>query len=202
MKSSPLALTVLSLLHTQPLHPYGIRRLIKQWGKDDVVNVGQPASLYRTIERLLEAGLVAVSQTERDQRYPERTVYEITDAGREVARRWLTQMLAAPVAEFPQFPAALSFAMMLSPAGLREVLERRAATLAGTLAALDATITAFPELPRVTMLDTEYLRAVTAAELGWLSATVADLDSGRLTWSADELAALASAQTAPDDSMR
>ena len=41
VRSSPLALTVLGLLHTRPLHPYGIQRLIKQWGKDQVVNVGQ-----------------------------------------------------------------------------------------------------------------------------------------------------------------
>ena len=32
-RSSPLGLTVLALLHYQPLHPYGIQRLIKQWGK-------------------------------------------------------------------------------------------------------------------------------------------------------------------------
>ena len=57
-RSSPLALTVLALLHYQPLHPYGIQRLIKQWGKDQVVNVEQRTSLYRTIERLLAAGLI------------------------------------------------------------------------------------------------------------------------------------------------
>ena len=55
-RSSPLALTVLALLHYQPLHPYGIQRLIKQWGKDQVVNVEQRTSLYRTIERLLGGG--------------------------------------------------------------------------------------------------------------------------------------------------
>ena len=70
-RSSPLALTVLALLHYQPLHPYGIQRLIKQWGKDQVVNVEQRTSLYRTIERLLAAGLITVRETERDPRYPE-----------------------------------------------------------------------------------------------------------------------------------
>src|SRR5437763_1719164 len=82
-RSSPLALTVLALLHYQPLHPYGIQRLIKQWGKDQVVNVEQRTSLYRTIERLLAAGLIAVRETGRDPRYPERTVYEVTEAGRQ-----------------------------------------------------------------------------------------------------------------------
>src|SRR6201982_510199 len=71
-RSSPLALTVLALLHYQPLHPYGIQRLIKQWGKDQVVNVEQRTSLYRTIERLLAAGLIAGRETGRATRYPER----------------------------------------------------------------------------------------------------------------------------------
>lgn len=201
MRSSPLALTVLSLLSYQPLHPYGIRRLIKQWGKDDVVNVGQPASLYRTIERLQAGGLVAVSQTERDQRYPERTVYEITDAGREVAGRWLAEMISAPVTEFPQFPAALSFVMMLSPAELAFLLDQRANRLAATLTEIGKSLAAEPPLPRITMLDTEYLRAVTQAELDWVQNTAADLKAGRLRWTEAELTALANAQEAPGDSM-
>ena len=72
---------MLGLLEVGPLHPYGIQRLIKLWGKDQVVNVGQRANLYRVINRLHEAGLIAVRQTERDQQFPERTVYELTDAG-------------------------------------------------------------------------------------------------------------------------
>jgi len=79
---SPLALAVLSLLEVGPLHPYGLQRLIRLWGKDAVVNVGQRASLYKTIGRLERAGLVAVRHTERDQSFPERTVYELTDDGR------------------------------------------------------------------------------------------------------------------------
>ena len=137
-RSSPLALTVLALLHYQPLHPYGIQRLIKQWGKDQVVNVEQRTSLYRAIERLLAAGLIAVRETGRDPRYPERTVYEVTEAGRQTARRWLEEMLAEPRQEYPEFPAALSHVLMLEPAELIEVLERRAERLAGMLATLDS----------------------------------------------------------------
>jgi DNA-binding PadR family transcriptional regulator len=190
-KSSTLGLTVLALLSFQPLHPYGIRRLIKQWGKDKVVNVGQPASLYRTIDRLLEAGLVAVRETGRDQRYPERTVYELTEPGRELATEWLTDMLATPASEFPVFPAALSFVMLLEPAQAAEVFERRAMTLEKALAEL-ATEMSIP-LPRVTQLETEFQRAITTAELDWLRSVAADLKAGRLTWSPEELAAAAAA---------
>jgi len=73
-----------------------VQRLIQQWGKDQVVNVGQRASLYRTMERLQSEGLIAVRETSRDQAYPERTVYQLTDEGRAAVRDWLTEMLAAP----------------------------------------------------------------------------------------------------------
>ncbi|WP_245607180.1 hypothetical protein [Pseudonocardia spinosispora] len=46
-------------------------------------------------------------------------------------------------------------------------------------------------LPRVSLLDTEYIRAVTDAELRWVSAILAGLRDGSITWSPEELAALA-----------
>ena len=195
-RSSPLALTVLALLHYQPLHPYGIQRLIKQWGKDQVVNVEQRTSLYRTIERLLAAGLIAVRETERDPRYPERTVYEITGAGRQTARRWLEEMLAEPRQEYPEFPAALSHVLMLEPAELADVLDRRAQRLSSTLAAFEANAAAEAEqgLPRIATLEAEYQRAVLEAEASWVQSVIADLRSGKLTWSREELLAFAENQ--------
>ncbi|MEV0533625.1 PadR family transcriptional regulator [Kitasatospora sp. NPDC050463] len=195
-RRSPLALTVLALLHYKPLHPYGIQRLVKDWGKEQVVNVRQRASLYRTIERLNEDGLIAVRETERDQQYPERTVYEVTDAGRETARAWLAEMLSAPKQEFPEFPAALSNLLLLTPQEVANVMERRAGALAEKLDELEAAMAAEAGLglPRVTRLETEYLRAVTAAELEWVRAVVEDLRAGGLAWSRDQLDALAAGQ--------
>ncbi|MGW2938491.1 PadR family transcriptional regulator [Streptomyces sp. NPDC001156] len=191
VRSSPLALTVLALLHHKPLHPYGIQRLIKQWGKDQVVNVGQRAGLYRTIDRLQAAGLITVRHTERDQQYPERTVYEITDTGRTVTRQWLERMLAVPKQEYPEFPAALSYVLMLTPSEAQEVLQQRLDHLERTRAALDTTLATENErgLPRVSTLELGYLRTVTEAEEQWLRSVVHDLASGRLTWSAQMLAA-------------
>ncbi|MGW6499149.1 PadR family transcriptional regulator [Nonomuraea angiospora] len=186
-RGSPLALTVLALLRHQPLHPYGIQRLLKQWGKDLVVNVGQRAGLYRTIDRLLEAGLISVRETGRDQQYPERTVYELTAEGTTALLKWLDEMLSTPKQEFPQFPAALANALMLAPEDLAGALERRERTVAETLAWLEAGLAEEPGLPRVTMLEIEYLREVTAAEARWLRAVIDDLRAGRLTWSLELL---------------
>ena len=190
-RSSPLALTVLGMLHTQPLHPYGIQRLIRQWGKDQVVNVGQRTALYRAIERLEEAGLVAVRGTGSDQQYPERTVYDINAAGRAAARQWLQEMLAEPVREYPQFPAALSHVMMLTPDEALDQLERRERALAALHAGLEAGLAATAVLPRVLTLESEYVAATSAAQLAWLRSVIADLRSGQLAWTEQELLATA-----------
>ncbi|MFC4910317.1 PadR family transcriptional regulator [Actinomadura gamaensis] len=184
VRSSPLALTVLALLHYRPLHPYGMQRLIKDWGKDQVVNVGQRTSLYRTIDRLTEAGLVRVRATERDQAYPERTVYEITDEGRATARTWLDDMLATPRRDFPEFPAALSHLLMIAPREALSALERRAARVAATLADHDEVLAANARdgHGRVAGIETEYARTMAAAEHAWLLAVIDDLRSGALTW--------------------
>jgi len=196
-RPSPLALAVLSVLVPGPLHPYGIQRLLKHWGKDEVINVGQRANLYKTINRLHEAGLIAVRQTERDQQYPERTVYELTDEGRRKAPEWLAEMLATVRSEFPQFPAALSFAMGLPPEQIREALERRAAVLRKSLAGLEQVLDRYSgTLPRVTLLDDEYRRAVIAAELAWIDGVVEDLRTGALTWNEEELTRVAMADLA------
>ncbi|WP_406293775.1 PadR family transcriptional regulator [Embleya sp. NBC_00888] len=192
-RRSPLALALLGLLYREPMHPYAIQQRIKQWGKDKVVNVGQRASLYKTINRLREAGLVTVRETERDQQYPERTVYEITAAGRAACHTWMAEMLETPRNEFPEFPAALSFLALLTPETTHALLARRRERLVADLAALeaDAANTAGLGLPRVVTLEDEYLRAVTSAELGWVEGVLDDLTEGRLSWDQESLAAFA-----------
>lgn len=190
VRSSPLALTVLGMLHTRPLHPYGIQRLIKQWGKDQVVNVSQRTSLYRTIDRLQEAGLVSVQETGRDQLYPERTVYAITDAGRAATREWLEEMLAVPRQEFPEFPAALSHVMMLTPQEALGLLARRETLLTAMHQGLEAGLASTAGMPRVISLESEYVLATATAQLTWLRSVIDDLHTGRLSWSEAELKAL------------
>jgi len=187
VRPSPLALTVLGLLMAGPLHPYAMQRLIKEWGKDQVINVGQRANLYRTIRRLHEAGLVAVLQTERNENFPERTVYELTDLGRTKVREWLEQMLATPRNEFPEFPAALSFVMLLTPDKVLPALERRAEALGGQLKTLETDLAAEEGPHRLFLLETEYLRDVTTAELRWVEALIDELRSASLVWSEKDL---------------
>lgn len=197
-KRSPLALAVLAALFEKPMHPYLMQRLIKERGKERVINVGQRATLYKTIDRLRRDGLIDVRETTREAQRPERTVYEITDAGRETALAWTREMLSAPRPEFPEFPAAVSFLSMLEPADALRQLEIRKERLEQSLADQDAeSAKAPPGLPRLFLLEDEYVRALTAAELTWVDEVVTDLRAGRLTWSAEWIAEIAAKMEGP-----
>ena len=191
-RPSTAGLTVLCLLRAAPLHPYGMQRLIKAWGKDDVVNVGQRANLYKTIKRLHEAGLIAVRQTERSKQYPERTIYELTDEGRAVGEKWLMDMLRNPRNEYPEFPAALSFAMGFTPDELANLLTERLKSIQEQLSELDSQLHAESGVvPRIAMIEAEYQRSLVAAEATWLCSTIDELRSGVFNWDQDQLIAQA-----------
>src|SRR5690349_2754430 len=163
-KRSPLALAVLVLLHEAPMHPYRMQRLIKDRGKDQVINVGQRASLYQTIDQLLRAGFITFRENAREQGFPERTVYRITEAGHEAAVDWMREMVSTPAPEFPEFPAAVSLLPLLTPDDALAQMERREAALSEQIAAIDQEMRSSEELPRLFLLESEYLRTVFAAE--------------------------------------
>ncbi|WP_460414800.1 PadR family transcriptional regulator [Planifilum fimeticola] len=185
---SPLALAILVLLAEEPMHPYRMQQLIKERGKDLVINVQRRASLYQTIQRLLRAGLIAVKETSREENRPERTVYELTEQGLETARDWLTSMLSKPKEEFPEFPAALSLLPLLEVGEVLRCLEEREAALAEKLSSLDTNLReAGAVLPRLFLLEIEYLHAMLKTEVNWVRSLIDDMRSGRITWTLEWL---------------
>ncbi|MEU3271973.1 PadR family transcriptional regulator [Saccharomonospora sp. NPDC006951] len=186
---SPLAMVVLVLLSEDPMHPYRMQQLIKSRRKDDVVNVARSNSIYQTIDRLLRDGLIEVQEKRMADLGPGRIVYGLTEEGKRTVERWINTMLASPAREFPEFRAVLAMVAGTDPGVVREQLERRAAALAATLAQLEEEMRQAGQfgLPRVLVLENEYAIVVTRAELRWVEQVVADLGSGELAWSVDQL---------------
>jgi DNA-binding PadR family transcriptional regulator len=195
-RQSPLAIVVLALLAEEPMHAYRMQQMLSARRKDQVANIAQRNSVYQTIDRLQRAGLVAVRETTRDERRPERTVYEVTDEGADTFQRWMNQTLSTPTREYPIFPAALAEVALLTPEAVLRPLEERATALAAKLARIAADLASSVALPRVLLLENEYDRAVTQAELAWVRSLIDDLRTGRLTWSQEEMRQLA-AETTP-----
>ncbi len=180
-KRSPLALAVLVLLHESPMHPYRMQRLIKDRGKDQVINVQQRASLYQTINQLLRAGLITFWENAREEGFPERTLYRLTDKGHNTAVAWMREMISTPAQEFPDFPAAISLIPLLRPDDALHQLEKRETKLLEQIAAIDTELQEI-ELPRLFTLETEFTRTVLESELKWVRSVINDLQSGQLTW--------------------
>jgi DNA-binding PadR family transcriptional regulator len=191
---SPLGLIVLWQLWSEPMHVYRMQKLFEAEGKDRIVNVRSRASLYQAIERLERLDLVEVSETIRQEGYPDRVVYAITDAGREVASQWLREMLSDPGGQYPEFIAALSLLFGLPVEEARTQLELRAERIAAQLTETERGLDAAPPgLPRLFVLEEEYRRTMLQAELGWLRGVIADLTDGRLTWTEEWLREIAEA---------
>src|SRR5215471_8804024 len=169
---SPLWMVVLALVSEEPMHPYRMQALIKERGKDQIANVTQRNSVYQTITALRRAGLIAVRETSRSERRPERTVYEITEAGRKTLQSWMREVLSTPAREFPDFPAALSLVAGAAPHEVRALLEARIAALEKRLDELEQPV---PGLPRLFLLEAEYMAAITRAQIGWLRSLTSDL---------------------------
>ena len=187
-RPSPLGIVLLVLLEEAPMHAYRMQQLIKEREKDTVVNVASRNSVYQVLGRLERDGLVAVRETSRELRRPERTVYEITDAGRDEMHRWLVSALSEPRNEYPELPAALASVAVLTTDEAATHLQARASRLREVLAGPGPeAVAAEYGLPRVFVVEEEYKRAMAAAELAWLTAVVDDLQSGALTWDAAEL---------------
>jgi DNA-binding PadR family transcriptional regulator len=183
VKRSPIALAALAMLYEAPMHPYRMQQLIKERGKDEVINVGQRASLYQTIGRLEREGLIRARQVTRDENRPERTVYELTDAGRAITLDWMRQILSTPTPEFPEFPAAISFLPLLTPKDALRQLEVRALALQAEVGRIDQQCEQASAVPRLFLLEMELLRATYETERAWVTSVIKDLRSGTLTWS-------------------
>jgi DNA-binding PadR family transcriptional regulator len=189
---SGLALAVLALAGEQPMHPYRMQQLIRQRGKDMVINVGQRSQLYKTIDRLVRDGLLVARGTERDAARPERTVYAATEAGRHAAVDWTVGMLTAPRRDFPEFTAALAYLPVITPQAALTALEARLAHQRAELDRLRTELaTVGPTLPRLVLVESEYLAAHLATDVAWIEALADDLRTGRLDWSYEELVATA-----------
>jgi DNA-binding PadR family transcriptional regulator len=180
---TPLGLAVLRLLDAEQMHPYEMQQRIREYSIDEVVKVAH-GSLYHSVARLAELGLIEPVETSREGRRPERTVYAITEAGRDAAHSRLRDFVMRPAREYPCFGMALAFVSMLSPEDAAMLLDRRSVALEGQLAAHDTIVERLGKqgISRVHVLELEYFNSTLRAELDFVRALSEDIKSGRLDW--------------------
>ena len=180
-RSNPLALAVLACLHEQPMHPYEVAQTLRSRAKQQSVRLNY-GSLYSVVDALEQRGLIQALETVRDGRRPERTVYEITDAGARELVDWLSELVATPTKEYLQFEAALSFLPVVPPEDAVMLLTQRAHALELKLAQDRGAKRLVDDmgLPRLFELEAEYVMCLIEAELAWVRLLIKDIETGAL----------------------
>jgi DNA-binding PadR family transcriptional regulator len=137
-------------------------------------------SLYTVVDNLAKHSLIEAIEARREGRRPERTVYRLTDAGRTELDAWMSELLAVPVKEYPQFEAALSLMPVIHPDQVLTLLRDRVTALQKGIAEVRAILQAASRagLPRLFLIESEYDLAMREAELAWVRDLVAQFGDG------------------------
>ena len=122
--ANPLAFAVLGSLSERPMHPYEVSTMLRARGKDQSIKVNY-GSLYSVVAALEKQGFIEARETVREGNRPERTVYQITDAGQAEFTDWLSELLGTPTREFHPLEAGLSYLPGVQPDRAVELLEQR-----------------------------------------------------------------------------
>jgi DNA-binding PadR family transcriptional regulator len=178
-RSNPLALAVLACLVERPMHPYEISTTLRSRGKELSIKLNY-GSLYSVVESLEKHGLIRARETTREGRRPERTVYEITDAGEIECEDWLAELISVPAREFTSLEAGLSLLPLLEPNEAARLLEERAERLRIEQRGIDAAHAEAKsmQLPDLFLIESVFRRTMLTAELEFVTTLARDIRSG------------------------
>jgi DNA-binding PadR family transcriptional regulator len=168
-QANPTRLLILGLLAGGPRHGHKIRRIaefsdIERWGG---VTVG---SLYGMLHRLEEEGLIEEARKEQEGQRPARTIYAITEEGRQELALHRTRALTQPDLRGTSVEVALKWAAGLDVDELHESLALRRGALAALLDELRAGREAYAKrgvLPAASLAGYRRSELHLEAELSW-----------------------------------
>ena len=182
---SPLALSVLELLDERPMHPYELASTMRERHHDEFIRLNF-GTLYHTVEMLERTGMIASGEREKEGRRPERTVYRLTEPGRELLVKVVSDIIARPTREYANFAAGLMFMHHLKAQQAAQLLRERAVAL-GAIA--DKLTRIMEELraggvTRLAIIELEHKIAMLKAERDWVRKLEREITEGSLEWKA------------------
>jgi DNA-binding PadR family transcriptional regulator len=173
-----LALAVLALAAERPMHPYEMATKLRERGKDLSIKINW-GSLYTVVANLEKHGFIEATETAREGRRPERTVYAATETGREELIDWLRELLGTPEKEFRRFEAALALLGGVPPDEVTELLTGRLRALEAQIAGVEAMLEeAGKHVPRLFLVEGEYDLAMLRAEAEWVRGLLREIEDG------------------------
>jgi DNA-binding PadR family transcriptional regulator len=172
-----MALAVLATVVQRPMHRYEIASVMRARGKDRDMNI-KWGSLYTVVQNLEKNGYLEPIGVTRQGARPERTMYQITDAGRDELVGWTRELIAKPEAEHTRFVAGLSVVAVLTPRDVADLLRQRVERLTESLDASRRQLEQASDVPRLFLIEDEYQMAMTRAEIDWTRSLLDEISTG------------------------
>ena len=180
-KIGPLALAVLGLLEEHPRHPYDIACTMHQRNMDEHIRLSM-GTMYHVVDQLQRLGWIRPTETARDGRRPERTIYAVTPEGRERFRQRLRDLIAQPNREYSSFEAGLSFLHQLTQEEAAALLRQRAAALRAQVELWDRVLDRHTHLKRLALIEAEMVQDLRRFQADWATRIADEIESGTLEW--------------------
>ena len=172
-------LVILGLLRERPLYGYEIKQIIEEHMSDwTSIAFG---SIYFALEKLADEKFVSKVQIEQAGRRPSRSVFEITQTGREEFSRLLREAWQQVERQYFSIDVCLFYLNSLPLKEVKNYLKMRQAGLQATLEHIYThreEQLSLPEVPRLAAAIFDHTLAHTQAELDWISNLLNKLESG------------------------
>jgi len=180
---SPLALSILELLDEQPMHPYEMASKMRARHHDEFIRLNF-GTLYHSVEVLERNGWIHPLEREKEGKRPERTIYTLTESGREVLTTTLGELLRRPRKEYPHFAAGLMFMHHLTAEQAAAHLHERAEALDLILGKFQAVLheLLLRGVTRLALIEVEHKIAMLDAERKWVRELEREINEGKLEW--------------------
>lgn len=172
-------LVILGLLRQRSLYGYELKHIIEDhMGDWTSIAFG---SIYFALDKLAEEGFIEKIGIEQEGKRPSRSVYEITQAGRDEFLRLLREGWQKIEQQYYDLDIYLFFLNSLPLTEVKEYLRLRQTVLQETLKHIQshrAEQLSNPQVPRLAGAIFDHSIAHTQAELDWLTGLLEKIESG------------------------
>ncbi len=183
MRIGPLAVAVLGLLAEGPRHPYDIAYTMQTRRMDEHIKLSM-GTLYHVVEQLQRLGWIHPTETAREGRRPERTIYALTPEGRAQLQERVRALIVQPAREYSAFEAGLTFMHQLSAEEAAPLLRRRADALDQQIALWDYALEQLRAkgLSRLALIEVELVQDTRRFQRDWSLRIAGEIENGTLDW--------------------
>ncbi|MDM5156190.1 PadR family transcriptional regulator [Bacillus sp. DX1.1] len=176
-----MKLVILGLLLEGDKHPYEVQHTMKERQMDCYIKCAK-GSLYYAFEQLEKQGAIAITNVVRDTNRPDKTIFHITDIGKDLFHTLLLKQFEAKNQIYKPIYSALSFAHFGDEEAIIPILEKKRNDTLQYLHTMKMIYErSKTNIPRAQLYILASVIEHISVELRWLNELHKDASAGRLS---------------------